>query len=476
MSTHSFRPFLAQLARTSKHFSNIAISILWTNVEFHLEGFHESYCELKIPPPVRKPESRKCHPYELYGPSKGTKKAEAFFGTLQILHTENPARLEHVAKRIRQICTPICAEWLPKLPDSLEITHPNAIRVWELLPYMTNLESLELHGIEYHYHMEKAEEPVQEIKGPTPRLRFAKLSGYMVAAVLKAGATLERLELGMLDRPISAYHSSDPAYLPLPHEKIKKEKDDDNREADSDDNDDEADSDSDESESDWGSLKGDAIIPRPLGGYLPSNHNELKLPKLTHLHLYQPSESDYEDSCHVYNWSTRAEKACHSDWRQILQASLPTLKTFVLEQRPTADVMDVHYNPIDEKGWMESRTIPEASLNLLNMVKEVLEEADKSQVSLQRVYLYGIYVGGPGENGMADPEEPEGWFLKFLQGYGVGCEARFGKWCFFDDELGTTVWESWYGADTIYSEVEETGDFVMCWDDAMYIAKEKALL
>ncbi|RGP60924.1 hypothetical protein FSPOR_10347 [Fusarium sporotrichioides] len=443
---------LAQLARTSKHLSDTIIPLIWSDIEFHSVGFHKSSPELNVPPPVRSPDSRKCHPGKGY--NSGEMKAEAFFTTLQTLHVENPDRMEHVAKRIKHLCTVVHPQWLPRTRGHTIIyPYPDAIRVWGLLPYMTNLESLEIHGSSL-YRGDEAGDPLQQLHGPTPRLRFAKLSGYIprpVAAWVLKADTLERLELAMLDRPISMYDC--PRFAPLPHEKLKKEDDDENSEADSDD------------ESDWGSLRGEAVIPRPLGGFLSSYQDKgPKLPKLTHLYLSQPAESDYETSFHQYTWSTRAEWACHRDWRQILQASLPTLKILVLEQRPAADYLE--NDGIPEMEWMENRTTPAASRNLLNMVQKVLE-ADRSQGPLQCVYLYGIFIGElDEEDGLPDPAGPSGRFMQFLRGCGVECEARVGQWCFFDNDDGGAVWDAYYSED---EDDDEDCDRYLKWDDVLCI-------
>ena len=269
---------------------------------------------------------------------------------------------------------------------------------------------------------------------------------------LRAADTLERLELLMLDRPISTNMNDRGRFLPLPDERISHQED--GEEEDNEDDDDNA--------SDWGSLSGEAVIPRPLGGYLTSyGDNELKLPKLKHLYLCQPSESDYEPSFDQYSWSTRAEKACYSDWKKILIAAMPTLSTLVLEQRPAADYIE--NDGIGEDEWMEQRTIPEASKKLLKMVRKVME-ADKSQGSLQRVYLYGIFVGIL-DDGMPDPAEPSGKFMEFLQGRSVECEARLGQWCFFDKSDGRAMWDSFHGDEE--DEDMEDGDETMKWDGVM---------
>ncbi|KAJ4011198.1 hypothetical protein NW752_007266 [Fusarium irregulare] len=443
---------LAQLARISKHFNDIVTPLFWTDVELHVLGYHGSQRELSVPPPVRHPISRSYLPRVQYRSIE--LRAERFFNMLQTLQKERPDRLEVVTKRIKHLCANVNPGWIPRTKEYKPI-YDDAISVWELLPYMTNLESLELHGSTYNHPTKP--DPVQELTGPTPKLRFVKLKGYMPASIptwaLRAADTLERLELLMLDRPISTNMNDRGRFLPLPHEKISHQEDGDEEDSEED---------SDDNASDWGSLSGEAVIPRPLGGYLTFyGDNELKLPKLKHLYLCQPSESDYEPSFDQYSWSTRAEEACYSDWKKILIASMPTLSTLVLEQRPAADYIENDGIPEDE--WMEHRTIPEASKKLLKMVRKVIE-ADKSQGSLQRVYLYGIFVGIL-DDGMPDPAEPSGKFMEFLQGCGVECEARRGQWCFFNKDDGGAMWDSFFGNEK--DEDMEDGDETMKWDDVM---------
>lgn len=379
---------------------------------------------------------------------------------LQTLHAEKPDRLEHVAKRVKHLCTWIDPQWEPTTEED-EVTYPTSIRVWELLPYLSNLESLELHG--GRPRGRDNEDPGLEIKEPTPRLRFAKLSGYIPRSVatwvFKAGETLERLELAMLDRPISSSLSHVAEYIPLPHERGKPQRDEAGPCAD---DDQEEKEDNEDVESDWASLGGEAVVPRPLGGYLSK---EPQLPKLKHLYLCQPSESDYGFGFTQYTWSVRAKEACYSDWRKILQACMPTISTLVLEQRPAAD-SDEMDGPSPEE-WMESRTTPTASKELLKMVQEVVE-ASENQRSLQCVYLYGIFVGLL-DDGMPDPNEPSGQFMEFLKGCGIECEARVGKWCIFDKEPGS-IMEDWYGELEESEEDEdemEDGDESKKWDDVL---------
>ncbi|KAF9767179.1 hypothetical protein IL306_000307 [Fusarium sp. DS 682] len=407
---------LSVIARISKSLNEIVTPLLWNDIEFHEEGYHESNHELKVPPPARDPTRRPYHSKRLYGP--GTRmKAVRFFGILQRMHRENPGRLEQITKRVKHLCTVIDHLWrfVERNNDFLVL---GGIQVWHLLPYFSNLETLELYG--GWYYSEEEEKQVSEITGPPLKLRFLKLSGYMPREVpawlLKAGDTLERLELDMLGQPISTQLSHDPErFKPLPSEKLGMNDDD---------------------ESDYGSLSGEIVIPRPLGDFLTAYEGELRLPKLRHLLLGQPAQSTESSDFMEYSWSKRAETSCYDNWRKILKASIKTLKTLVLEQRPAADYFE--NRGCSEEEWMEERICSHASQTLLEIVETAISEADS--VSLGSVYLYGI-AAGTEEDGY-----PAGEFMQFLEDRGVECEARRGKWCFFDKQDGTVVWCPWDAA------------------------------
>ncbi|KAM0352990.1 hypothetical protein ACHAPU_001875 [Fusarium lateritium] len=429
---------LAKSARTCKRLSDIAIPLIWNDIDLHEVGYHESKHELNVPPPMRDPERRPYHSKQRWSHGQGAAmkakafftilQAKAFFTILQATHIKDPQRLGQLARRVRHLCTAVSPTWRPRTED-YKIIHPDAIQVWHLLPYFSNLETLELHGSSYS--SQKQEEQVSDISGPTPRLRFVKLWGYMPRAVpawiLRAGETLERLELGMLDRPISTNLSNAPVFTPLPHEKTTTNTDT------------EHDDDSDSDPEDWGSLSGEAVIPRPLGGYLSLfDNNDPVLTKLKHLYLCQPAESDYYHHSD-YAWSKRAESACYGDWRRILQACLGTLETLVLEQRPAAEYIE--NDGKTELEWMTERTTVRASETLRKMTREVLTGGES--LALRRVYFYGMWVGA------------EDHLRAFLEAKGIQCEARLGQWCFFNGGPGTTSWSDW---DAAYDSEEEHDD------------------
>ncbi|KAJ4267247.1 hypothetical protein NW762_003350 [Fusarium torreyae] len=440
----------AQVARICKRLNEMVEPLIWTDIELHEEGYHESKSELNEPPPVRPADLRPYHPKQSWGCGQGARdKAENLFTMLQSLHKEDPDRLQLITKRVKHLCTVIEPTWRPRT-ENYEIIDPQGIQVWHLLPYFSNLETLEIHGDSFY--SQESEEPVSEIKGPTPRLRFAKLSGYLPRAVpawvLKAGETLERLELGMLDRPISTNLSNDPEFTPLPEEKRPpKEK------LDSDDDEWVYENDDDDEKSDWGSLFEECVIPRPLGGYLSSYSNaSFVLPKLKHLSLCQPAESYYHDSCRDYSWSSRAEAACLDDWGTILRASITTLETLVLEQRPAAEYIEG--DGYSETDWMEENTAPSASGSLLGKVQRIIS-AGEGPKALKSVYLYGI-AAWQDEDGTPYRELPSGRLMHFLKDLGIKCQVRFGQWCYFDNGPGTTSWATWDGA---FDEEEEEEDY-----------------
>uniref|UniRef100_A0A0D2YBU2 Uncharacterized protein n=1 Tax=Fusarium oxysporum (strain Fo5176) TaxID=660025 RepID=A0A0D2YBU2_FUSOF len=325
-----------------------------------------------------------------------------------IIPSRNGETGKQITQRVRLFCSVIDPSWRPVDKDN-DSVDTEAIQVWHLLPYFSNLETLELYG-DYYYSQE-AEEQVSEILGSPPKLRFLKLSGYMPPEVpvwlLKAGATLERLELDMLDRPISTYLSNDPHFTPLPCEKINTD-------------------DGSVSESDYGSLADDMIIPRPLGNtFTDYGDYKLNLPKLKHLFLGQPAESCYTNDFATYSWSKRAESACYDDWLRILEASMKTLETLVLEQRPAADYIEG--DGYSEDMWMDERAWSHA-------------------------------IAGLEEDGTPFLDFPAGKFMQFLKDRGVECEARRGKWCFFDRQSGSVDWCPWNAAYEDEEEEEEDMD------------------
>ncbi|KAF5575391.1 hypothetical protein FPANT_11370 [Fusarium pseudoanthophilum] len=429
---------LSTIARTSKHLNQIVTPLLWNDIELHEEGYHESRHEIKVPPAARDPAHRPYHPKHKWGDGRGAcMKAYQFFNIQQIMHKENPDRLQEITQRVRHLCTVIDPSWRPVDKDT-DTINTEVIQVWHLLPYFSSLETLELYGD--YYYCQEAEEQVSQILGPPPKLRFLKLSGYMSREVpawlLREADTLERLEVDMLDRPISTCLSNDPHFTPLPSEKIDTD-------------------DGSDSESDYGSLIDDMIIPRPLGNIFKDyGDHKLKLPKLKHLFLGQPAESCTTNDFVTYSWSKRAESACYDDWLRILEASMKTLETLVLEQRPAAN--HIEGDGYSEDTWMDERVWSHAGEILLEMVQTVIS-SETSQPPLKRVYLYGI-VSVLEEDDPPFEDLPAGKFMQFLKNRGVECEARRGRWCFFDRQTGSVDWCPWNAAYEDEAEEDEDED------------------
>ncbi|KAF7552410.1 hypothetical protein G7Z17_g4363 [Cylindrodendrum hubeiense] len=420
---------LARLMRTCKRFNALVEPLLWTDIELHEAGFHESHQELKDPPPLIPTYRRAYHRKQGWGCGQGARdKAAKFFTVLQILHDEDPSRLQELTRRVRNLCSVAQPELKPW--DEANGKWLGAVQIWQLLPYFTNLETLELHGD--NYYSSKYEEATPEFTMPPLNLRFAKLFGYIPRSVarwvLRGGGTIERLELGMLDRPISTYGTSEPEFPPLPEENLAE---------------------SDDDESYYGSLCDEAIVPRPQSGFLPEA-SECDLPRVKHLYLCQPSEGNYETTAGDYSWSKRAEKACLADWRKIIQMAGQTLETLVLEQRPGAQYNESRI--VTEAEFIRTDISGVGNTALVLMVEELIK--DEELPELKKVYLYGMTVDEDSE-GRPSANVPAGRFMTLLDSQAVQCEARLGQWCYFDYGPGCTNWARWDGSDDEDEEEDE---------------------
>ncbi|KAF4472209.1 hypothetical protein FALBO_881 [Fusarium albosuccineum] len=429
---------LVQLSLTCKRINAIVEPCLWSDIELHELGFHESSAEIKVPPPFRLPSQRGYH----YGgrqnwPQNTELKAERLFMMLQTLHTRDQNQLKKLASRVKNLCTVINPHWLP---DGFVVN--NVISPYHLLPYFTNLETLEFHG-DWDGGRDGQEINMPDIEAPPlAKLRFAKLFAYIprpvAAYILRSGATLERLELGMLDRPISSSDFDDPFCLPLPEENL-----------------------GDEDDPDWGSLSGDSVIPRPLGGFLPND--PLSLPKLKHLYLCQTSDCG-NINVREYTWSTRAERASLDSWRELLLASSQTLETLVLEQRLGAEQGEM--DACTEMEYLQYYTDGDENKTLVAMLEGIVFEQGAFP-ELRQVFLNGIAASFGSEG---DPSEsaPGTRFMRRLKEHNIRCEARRGKWCSFDSSYGSTFWADWTGFWTLDDwDKEEDDDDGPRWDTVL---------
>lgn len=103
-----------QFNATCTHLNKIVVSLIWSNIEFHLEGYHESSFELNDPPPYvpvsdrayhnrRKPEGGEAF--------KATNKAYRFLDVLVMYYMTNQSRLQKICSRVKHLCTGVCYNW-----------------------------------------------------------------------------------------------------------------------------------------------------------------------------------------------------------------------------------------------------------------------------------------------------------------------------------------------------------------------------
>lgn len=262
--------------------------------------------------------------------------------------------------------------------------------------------------------------------------------------VLKGGSTLERLELGLLDRPVSTHRNP-----PLPEENLNRDSDDD-------------------AESDYGSLYARKVIPRPLGGILLDDIAP-ELPNLKALYLCAPADTPRPDSPLTwimdYSFSSRAERSSLSDWRQLLIASEQTLETLVLEHRPGAE--NIEGGGLGPQEYLAYNKDGHINAALVKMVETLLERQD-SFPALEMVYLYGFAVGEDPDDS-PDGNTHGGRLMHTLKARGVRCEARRGTWCQFEGDSGCAFWCQWESqteasseySDSISEEYRETWDTLL---------------
>ncbi|KAH7316822.1 hypothetical protein B0I35DRAFT_434060 [Stachybotrys elegans] len=423
----SFLPIgeVARLARTSKHLSIIVTPLLWSDIHFGYTGWSQHDPTVFRPP----------HKYAFHDDPPEADR-DALLEVLLTLHKSDPDRMQALTARVKHLGGYMEHVWSPFQNRETGEISVDTIPSWHLIPYFSNLETLDLCA---GYFSGTGKEiflpPIDATAPALPRLRAVRLFGYIprTAAqfILKSGPTLEHLELGLLDRPICEGN-----FPPLPEENLNLS--------------------SDESGSDYGSLFGYEMIPRPLGNFLPpsaggNGEPAISLPKLKHLRLVQPSRN--REWSNEYNWSTRAEEACLLAWRGILRAAGASLEVLVLDQRPAAveNVADSE----SEHEYVGGRSDPQGHRQLIGMVQSVMMEGQGLE-KLKQVYLAGIDVGitiKGRETGTTLARE----FMYFLRTRGVKCEARVGKWCMFERFVGV-VYDStfsWEG-----SEVDgDQGDY-----------------
>ncbi|KAH7155912.1 hypothetical protein EDB81DRAFT_785775 [Dactylonectria macrodidyma] len=429
---------LARLNRTCKRINAVIEPQIWTKIEFHSNGYHESSAEAKDPPPFTAATLRNYqterHPGQYALGHIHENKAMTFVNLLQDYHANNQERLKELCSRVKHLCTGVIHEWGQREGYG-DDEGDNKTKFWQIIPYFTNLETLEIHGDNTALPL-----IIDEITAPPlQKLRFTKLFAYVPLQfaqwVMKSAPTLERLDLGLLDRPISTSLANNPENPPLPEENL----------GDSD------------GESDYGSLCGENVIPRPMGGIV-CGRLEPNLSRLKTLYLCSPAASPVsEDAWSQYTFSSRAERACFSDWRRLLLASSRTLETLVLDQRPGAEYIE--NDGVTEAEYMRLNEDGNINKALVKLVKDLLVDKDTFPL-LKHVYLYGFAVA---ENSERQPGEktPGGRLMLDLAQRGVKCEARLGKWCFFDSDPGYTFWCKWEDDDDDEEDEEDSWDTLL---------------
>ncbi|EWG51865.1 hypothetical protein FVEG_10727 [Fusarium verticillioides 7600] len=392
---------LCRLSYTCKRLASIAGECLWTDIELHEKGYHESSAELNEPLPYKSP-NRFYHDSERDGwQSDISERAKSLFTMLLTLHAHDEGHLREVAGRVKSLCTVIEPEWKP---DEGSVAEP--VSVWKLLPYFKNLQYLELHGA-YGTFDHRELEGTREQR--LAKLRFAKLFAYIPRSVatyvLQSQDSLDHLELGMLDQP-------------LPNTIAITEQDTENH-----------------SQREHQSR---GVIPRPLGHFL--SDGRVHFPNLKHLYLCSPcyGRGDYFNQHNA--WSTTAERDTLEAWKRLTLASSRTLETLVIEHRPAAGIED--NEGFSEDEFLSTGKTGAANKALVDAIGDII--IDKEKLSrLKRVYLYGFVAGRSYET--SSVRTPGDWLVHGLGAKQVTCEARRGRWCLFDQDSGETKWAKWTG-------------------------------
>ncbi|GKU22864.1 unnamed protein product [Fusarium langsethiae] len=391
-----------RLSFTCKILGLIASSCLWSDIELHEKGYHESSAEIAHPPSYRTAPRPYNDSSTCGRQSDISRRAETLFKLLQSLHVRDEARLKQLTGRVRSLCTVIEPSWQFEVNRSA-----NPTSMWSILPYFTRLEALELHGGSNTLNNANNGFRLRDAR-PLANLKFAKLSAYIpqdvATYVLRSNTSLERLELGMLDDPRSGVVGIDSA---------------DNL--------------------NFGGREIGGVIPRPLGSFFFDCSPRFR--NLKYLHLCQPCNSRGDYFNQINAWSACADSATLESWKNLLAASFQSLETLVLDQRPGAGVED-------NEGFSEEEFLNTGSSGLGN--KALIDSLGSMLTSesklprLSQVYLYGFIVRSHLRR-RPSGETPGDTLLHGLARRGVKCEARRGKWCLFDQESGTTSWAKWNG-------------------------------
>ncbi|KAH7234461.1 hypothetical protein B0J15DRAFT_570845 [Fusarium solani] len=418
ITSYLLPPQLAQLSYTCQYLSQHVEPLLWRSIELHKPGYHAPSVEPNSAPPIR-PVSFLRWSYKTMSWTaflRASHRAEAFFTLLQRLHRYDPEQLRRLASRVKSLCAVIKPDWQPHTAET-DVPEGGIIQFWQLLPFFTNLEKLELHGD--IVSKSKYEQATPEITAQPLQLQVAKLFGYIPRTVEN---------------------------FPLSRNRSEGEGSGDEREAyEIDDND----------------FFTNSTIPRPLVKFLPSSRglefsSELTLPRLKHLHLCQPCKGSY-DSYEVA-WSISAQARCLSNWREILLACSNTLEVLVLEQRPSCDSEGMVMDELGEVDVIEEDDDGRRHRSLIKMVKRLFT-SDRALAKVKQDAL-----GNPTDR------FPSGRFMGFLESRGIECEARQGHWFVYDHKPGFEFRKS---LDGLYGteETEDSGEFDFMCKQTPFLAR-----
>ncbi|KAF5635954.1 hypothetical protein F52700_5267 [Fusarium sp. NRRL 52700] len=392
---------LCHLSYTCKRLASVAGGCLWRDIELHERGYHESSAELNEPAPYKSP-NRLYHNSKRDGwQSDISERAKSLFTMLQMLYTHDEGRLRDVAGRVKSLCTVIEPEWKP---DESPMAEP--VSVWKLIPYFKNLEYLELHGANETSKYEELDEIRDK---PLRNLRFAKLFAYIPRSVatyvLQSQQTLERMELGMLERA-----------LPNTIDIVEQ----------------------DAGDHDLWEREPRGVIPRPLGCFV--SDPRVRFPNLKHLYLCSPCNSRGDYFHQHSSWSIYAERDSLEAWERLILGSRQTLETLVIEHRPAAGIEE--NEGFSEDEFLSTGKTGAGNRALMDVIGDIIIDEEKLP-RLKRVYLYGFVAGRSSEPSLA--ETPGDWLMHGLGARKVTCEARRGKWCPFDQDSGEANWAKWTG-------------------------------
>lgn len=179
-----------QLNATCTHLNKIVEPFIWTNLEFHFAGYHESSFELDDPPP-HIPVSERAYQHRLKPEGRGhmqaSNKANRFLNLLAMYYMTDRSRLQKICSRVKHLCTGVCYNWHRWMSWPVDY-NDTGISFWNILPSFNNLTTLELHADSGYGPSVETKPSSWDIQAPPlPKLCFVKLFGYIPSEVVRLG-------------------------------------------------------------------------------------------------------------------------------------------------------------------------------------------------------------------------------------------------------------------------------------------------